>query len=276
MRRVIYSTKKVEASHVDIDDMADLYIVKIWYEIDPEHDVAAPEAAQEIIPVKAISPQQALEYAKMQWSGPIDRIEIVDINPDETFEDELYASTAIRATGRSYADKKTVNDNKRAKTYKASLYPQYEPSRVDALLDIDWNDVVSGDCEYFLKDTENFPYLDDIASVRYVDDAELDNLYDQGYDGGFAVTFKDGSESIAAWNNDDEDHMYLISDDIEGCGDITAATDDPVEEISFRDWLNQKYWEGFSTSDLSDEEFFDLEDQYRAEVPKEQREFNYR
>lgn len=275
MRRVIYSTKRIEASHVDMDDMADLYIVKIWYEIDPEHDVAAPEAAQEIIPVKAISPQQALEYAKMQWDGPIDRIEIVDINPDETFEDELYASTAIRATGRSYADKKTVNDNRRGRIYRPAFYPDQDPARIDALLDIDWTDVYADDCEYFLKDTTNFPDLEEIESISYVDDDTFHRLGDEGYDGGFTVRYKDGSEVTAAWIEGDEDNMYLIVNEVEGCGDITAAAE-PVEEISFRDWLDQHYWEGFSTSDLSDEEFFELEDQYRAEVPKEQREFNYR
>lgn len=66
---------------------ADLYVVKIWYEVDPGHDVAAPEAAEEIIKVVAGSPDEALERAKMSWSGPIDRIEIVDINPSEYVPD---------------------------------------------------------------------------------------------------------------------------------------------------------------------------------------------
>ena len=42
------------------------------------------EAAEEIFQIVANSPDQAKERAKMQWSGPIDRIEIVDINPEDS------------------------------------------------------------------------------------------------------------------------------------------------------------------------------------------------
>lgn len=67
---------------------ADLYVVKIWYEIEPEYDAPnGPQAAEEIIEVVATSPQEAIEYAKRAWSGPIDRIEIVDINPEREAED---------------------------------------------------------------------------------------------------------------------------------------------------------------------------------------------
>ena len=66
---------------------ADLYVVKIWYEIDPGYDAPnGPQAAEEIIQVVAGSPDEAVERAKMEWSGPIDRIEIVDINPEDTEE----------------------------------------------------------------------------------------------------------------------------------------------------------------------------------------------
>ena len=65
------------------DANADMYVVKIWHECDPGHDVAAPEACEEIIQVVATSPDEAKERAAAQWSGPIDRIEIVDINPEE-------------------------------------------------------------------------------------------------------------------------------------------------------------------------------------------------
>ena len=62
---------------------ADTYIVKIWYEVEPGFDTTAgPVAAEEIFEVVANSPDQAKEYARMQWDGPIDRIEIVDVNPD--------------------------------------------------------------------------------------------------------------------------------------------------------------------------------------------------
>ena len=65
-------------------DGNDVYVVKIWHECDPGHDVAVPEACEEIFQIVANSPDQAKEGAKMQWSGPIDRIEIIDINPEDS------------------------------------------------------------------------------------------------------------------------------------------------------------------------------------------------
>lgn len=77
--------KSVKASYDPTE--ADTYVVKIWYEVEPEYDAPNdPEAAEEIIEVVANSPQQAKEYALMQWDGPVDRIEIVDVNPDYTDE----------------------------------------------------------------------------------------------------------------------------------------------------------------------------------------------
>lgn len=79
---------------------ADLYVVKIWHEIDPGHDVAVPEAAEEIIEVVAGSPSEAIELAKQEWSGPIDRIKIVDVNPEyneEALELPFEACTDIKA-----------------------------------------------------------------------------------------------------------------------------------------------------------------------------------
>ena len=70
---------------------ADTYIVKITYEVDPGHDVAYPEAAEEILKVVATSPDEAFDYARKAWGGrPIDDIKIVDINPedDPNSEDE--------------------------------------------------------------------------------------------------------------------------------------------------------------------------------------------
>lgn len=61
---------------------ADLYIVKIWHEVDPGYDVVGPVAAEELFSIVATSPDEAIERVKQQWSGPIDRIEIVDINPE--------------------------------------------------------------------------------------------------------------------------------------------------------------------------------------------------
>ena len=35
--------------------------------------------------------------------------------------------------------------------------------------------------------------------------------------------------------------------------------------MSFREWLDKNYYEGFDPSGLSDEEYYELEDQFYAE-----------
>ena len=57
---------------------------------------------------------------------------------------------------------------------------------------------------------------------------------------------------------------------------FNAATDICDETIYFRDWVESQYGEGFDPSGLSDEEFYELEDAYREDVPRECRERNYR
>lgn len=262
MRRLVYSTKKINATDDVNGPLPDLYVVKIWYEVDPGHDVAAPEAAEEIITVFANSPQQAMDYAKMEWSGPIDRIEIVDINPEDYdySDDTIFNSTKITASSSSR------EDAKRNKMYRPSLYPDVDPERIEDLLAIDWTDVTSHDCKDFLIDTELFPDLSKIASVSYADDDTLANIAEIGYDGAYSVTYTDGTTSTFAWA-DGTDGL----DEIQSCTSITGS-----EEISFREWLDSAYYPGFDTSGLSDDEFFELEDQYREEVPRDQREFNYR
>ena len=46
--------------------------------------------------------------------------------------------------------------------------------------------------------------------------------------------------------------------------------------ISFRDYIESQYGSEFDPSGLSDDEFYELEDAYRRDVPSEQRELNYR
>lgn len=62
------------------DDYAPTFTVCIWYEIDPGRDAIGPVAAQEFFDFVADSPQQALNYARNAWQGPIDRIEVVAID----------------------------------------------------------------------------------------------------------------------------------------------------------------------------------------------------
>lgn len=68
-------------SSEDISDNEDIYVVSVWYEVDPGHDVAAPQAAQEIFEVSATCPEDAIAQVKAEWQGPFERIDIIDVNP---------------------------------------------------------------------------------------------------------------------------------------------------------------------------------------------------
>lgn len=67
--------------------VADEYVVKIWYESD-EPRRGLPNASEEVFFTVANSPSDAIEHIKREWTGPIDRIEIVDINPEDMDEDD--------------------------------------------------------------------------------------------------------------------------------------------------------------------------------------------
>lgn len=86
-------------------EVTDKYIVKIWHEVEANaEDTYGPEAAEEIFEIVATSPEEALERAKNEWSGPIDRIEIVDVNPEETeYDIPFEASTDVNAAKESPA-----------------------------------------------------------------------------------------------------------------------------------------------------------------------------
>lgn len=77
----------VEASS-DIDD-ADLYVIKLWHEVDPGRDMMGPQAAEEVFQTYADSPEDAMDQVKRAWKGPIDRIEIVDVNPLDDLDEAL-------------------------------------------------------------------------------------------------------------------------------------------------------------------------------------------
>lgn len=42
-------------------------------------------------------------------------------------------------------------------------------------------------------------------------------------------------------------------------------------EEQFRQWLDKTFYEGFDPTDLSDEEYWELEDAFRADVRMEER-----
>lgn len=76
------------SENVDEHEGADLYTIKIWHEVDPGRDSLGPVAQEEILQYWAGSPDEALELAKRDWQGPIDRIEIVGINEAPMDDDE--------------------------------------------------------------------------------------------------------------------------------------------------------------------------------------------
>lgn len=67
--------------------VADEYVVKVWHELD-EPKRGLPSASEEIFFTVANSPSAAIEQVKREYTGPIDRIEIVDINPEDMDEDD--------------------------------------------------------------------------------------------------------------------------------------------------------------------------------------------
>ena len=143
--RYIDKEKKSRINASKYYEDTDTYVVKIWHEVDGMRG-GFPDAAEEIFDIVAGSPDEALERAKMMWKGPIDRIEIVDVNPE--YEDE------------------------------------------------------------------QMPF--------------------------------------------------------------NAATDVDDDIITFNEWVESQYGEGFDPSGLSDEEFYELEDYYREDVPVNRREYAYR
>ena len=244
-RRGIASSTKVKASEED-DSIVDTYVIKIWHEVDPGHDVGGPEAAEEIITVVANSPDQALEYAKMRWQGPIDRIAIVDVNPEDDEDQplldergrEIVSSTAFPGSG------KKREDECRKKWYTAESYPEIDAKRIEDFHKINWNDVIAEDCETFLIDEDAFPVLSAIKSVRYFDDDEQKWAEDNGYDGGYVVEFNKPAEvKYAGWRFGDskfddvsEEIEYAIGNkayrDTTAENDFAALTEDNNKRIA--------------------------------------------
>ena len=219
----IESGCSVEASddRVNHDD-ADLYIVKIWYEVDPGHDVAYPQAAEEIIAVFANSPQQAKEWALDQWDGPVDRIEIVDINPEGYEPDEeLPFEACSDITASSNAE-----DGMRADLFKD--YSDPDTMEYEALLNIDWTDVTAEDSEVLVS--QGLPKKPaQVKSVSYWKPDE-----ESGYDGGYVVEYKDGNYVIWAFENGSEELYCYEQGTIEGSTDIAdeSNTEQSIEGSS--------------------------------------------
>jgi hypothetical protein len=168
----------------------------------------------------------------MKWQGPIDRIEIVDVNPeddeDQPFLDErgreIVSSTAFPGSG------KKREDECRKEWYTAESYPEVDAKRIEDFHKINWNDVIAEDCETFLIDEDAFPVLSAIKSVRYFDDDEQKWAEDNGYDGGYVVEFSKPAEvKYAGWRFGDS-KFDDVSEEIEEAlknsnKEINSATD---------------------------------------------------
>lgn len=209
---------KASDDEVEYND-ADLYIVRIWYEIDPEHDVAYPQAAQEIIAVFANSPQQAKERALDQWDGPVDRIEIVDINPEDYDPDEQLPFEACNDITAS----SDVEDRIRADLFKD--YSDPETMEYQALLDIDWTDVTAEDSEVLVS--QGLPKKP--AQVKSISYWEPDE--ESGYAGGYVVEYRDGNYVIWAWEDGSKDLYCYEQGKIEGSVEASDFLTDEQKEI---------------------------------------------
>lgn len=47
---------------------------------------------------------------------------------------------------------------------------------------------------------------------------------------------------------------------------LKTLTKEGDTDMTFQEWLNKTYYEGFDASGLSDDEYYELEDAYRREV----------
>lgn len=170
---------------------ADTYVVKIWHEVDDMRG-GLPSAAEEIFTIVANSPSQAIEIAKDRWTGPIDRIEIVDINPDDDveslpFDDEIESCGTVSASSTTDTVLDWYSD--------PSDYPNLDPDRFAYIAEIEW-DINPEDVECILADDLD---LSEIAKVSYLGGNDYDEAMDMGFEGGYEIVFKDGSVRRFGW-----------------------------------------------------------------------------
>ena len=118
----------------------DLYEVTIWYEVDPGHDAMGPQAATEVLEYYADSPDEAIEFAKRDWDGPIDRLEITAVNPEYDDVDLPYASD--KAEGQKVEASEKVEAAEESYTYADFMDTGLEDDIAYKLgLYIDWSAV---------------------------------------------------------------------------------------------------------------------------------------
>lgn len=92
----------------DYNEINHTFEIRVMFEIDPGHDVAGPQVAEEFFTIEAPDGRTAIQQARKEWGKPYERIDVVAIDPEETEEDLPYASTNIDAAdepkGYTYND----------------------------------------------------------------------------------------------------------------------------------------------------------------------------
>lgn len=191
MKKFSVKPKSIKASWDPTD--ADLYVVKIWHEVECNaEDCYGPEAAEEIFEIVARSPQDAKEQAIRQWDGPVDRIEIVDVNPEDY---DYNAGSPFEAPTKINASSKS-EDMLREQLFSSCLNDgSITDGEYNALLNLDWGDVTAEDSEWLLENG----YLGNISRIESID--YWDNYQDaveDGYNfnGGYIFEFKNGTAKI--------------------------------------------------------------------------------
>ena len=103
---------------------------------------------------------------------------------------------------------------------------------VQACLNIDYEDLTEEDAELFISSMANLNYRP--SQIRKVSYDGMDEASDKGYDGGYEVTFTDGSTQVFGWRDNDtlrgDARLYPLDNDIESATDTSGAT---VLEVEF-------------------------------------------
>lgn len=235
----------VEASE-DFYEDADLYVVKIWHEVeaDPE-SMYLPEAAEEIFEIVANSPQAAIEIAKMRWSGPIDRIEIVDVNPDpDEYADDLpYANTDITAaTEVTISPDGTIQEGMYwVRDWHDFTVDSVAPDHKTCKISEEW---INEDTGKEMKQTRTYKIVND-NGVEFVYDPKYESyLSDEDYAPLFKM-YADGANNYPL-------DLYTGIDDLDPEPDEDEYDDEYTPSATAGDYSPSNPWDapGMSMSDF--------------------------
>ena len=156
--------------------VADLYVVKIWH-----------DDGEELIKVVAGSPDEALERAKDQWTGPIEEIEVVDINPEDIDASaDIKASSnkvevkVVYAHGFSRALPELRTLTSKGKDLKEALIKALDHMDIDVedLEDRDGQEILD-DIMYYNENNGNydFIFLLEVDGDAYIDNTAPEENY---------------------------------------------------------------------------------------------------